>query len=260
MALALQRLKVPMVVLVHDADHHPGDGQPLQMRLQRALCRRAAAVGALSSHVGARLVAQGLAGVADRPLIQLRFPPLPIVLPAAMPDRKDGLHLLSFGRLLPYKGLDLLADALAQLGPQPGLFVRVVGAGPESAELERLRSMPNVTVENRWVPETELGTLLTSADALVLPYREASQSGVAALALAAGRRVVATRVGGLAEQLGSEPLATLCDPNAAALAKALADLIRTPIAADAPAATDARESWREVAAILLQQIADLPLS
>jgi glycosyltransferase involved in cell wall biosynthesis len=226
--------------------------------LQRALCRRAAAVGALSSHVGARLVAQGLAGTADQPLIQLRFPPLPIALPAALPHRKAGLHLLSFGRLLPYKGLDMLADALALLGPQPGVFVRVVGAGPESAELERLRSTPNVTVENRWVPETELGTLLAAADALVLPYREASQSGVAALALAAGRRIVATRVGGLAEQLGGEPLATLCDPNAAALAKALADLIRMPVAADAPVPTDVTERWAEVSALLLQQIAALP--
>ena len=258
MAMALRRLRIPFVVLVHDADLHPGDGQPMQMRLQHALCRRAAAVGALSSHVGARLIAQGLAGVAGRPLIQLRFPPLPVALP---PDemRADGtLRLLSFGRLLPYKGLDLLADALARIGTESKLLVRVVGSGPESAELQLLRGMPHVTVENRWVPEPELGALLAWADALVLPYREASQSGVAALALAAGRRVIATRVGGLTEQLGNEKLATLCEPDAAGLADAIAHLVQAPRAAGVAGPPDARAGWRDVAAALLLQIAAPP--
>ena len=252
MALALRRLKIPFAVLVHDADHHPGDGLPLQMQLQRALCRRAAAVGALSAHVARRLEAQGLAGKA-RPVIRLAFPPLPLQLPAQPERNGDKLRLLCFGRLLPYKGLDLLADALARLGPQPRLTVRVVGSGPDSAELRRLRAMPDVTVENRWVPETELGELLAWADALVLPYREASQSAVAALALSAGRRVLATRVGGLTEQLGGEPLATLCDANAGSLAEAMIRLLAAPCEAGVTA-RDAASGWRQVAADLLRQL------
>lgn len=255
MALALRRLSIPMVVLVHDADHHPGDGNPLQMQLQRALCRRATAIGALSSHVGARLVSQGLAGSPKRPLIQLRHPPLPIALPSTPPRIGEPLHLLSFGRLLPYKGLDLLADALALLDPLSRLQVRVVGTGPESAELERLRSMPNVTVENRWVPETEVGALLAWADALVLPYREASQSGVAALALAAGRRIIATDVGGLREQLDDEPLAALCAPEPASLANALSGLVREFSGAGPLISVDVTARWAAMACSLLRQFA-----
>jgi len=256
MALALRRLRVPFVVLVHDAEHHPGDGQPLQMQLQRALCRRAAAIGALSSHVGEQLIAQGLI-TAQRPLLRLDFPPLPVALPPAEARRDDMLHLLCFGRLLSYKGLDLLADALTRLGPQPNLRVRVVGSGPDSADLRRLQAMPQVAVENRWVPEGELGTLLAWADALVLPYREASQSAVAGLALAAGRRVLATRVGGLTEQLGNEPLATLCDPDAASLADALLQLVRSPRFAGSAAARDTASGWRDVGADLLRQLRPL---
>lgn len=252
MASALRRLGVPFVVLVHDADHHPGDGQPLQMQLQRALCRRAAAVGALSSHVARRLEQQGLAGK-TRPLIRLSLPPLPLQMPAPPARSGDAIHLLCFGRLLAYKGLDLLADALARLGPQPRLAIRVVGSGPDSAELQRLRAMPNVTVENRWVPEAELGDLLAWADALVLPYREASQSGVAALALSAGRRVLATRVGGLPEQLGGEPLAMLCDPDAGSLAEALTRLATAPHDPGA-SVRDVVSGWRDVAADLLRQL------
>ena len=55
MAAALHRLGIPMVVTVHDADLHPGDGLPLQMALQRALIRRATALVALTGHVANRL-------------------------------------------------------------------------------------------------------------------------------------------------------------------------------------------------------------
>jgi glycosyltransferase involved in cell wall biosynthesis len=256
MAWALARAKVPMVVLVHDAEHHPGDGQPLQMQLQRALCRRAAAVGAFSAHVAGMLQQQGLAGTPERPLIRLRLPPLPVAVPPAAPRTDDAVRVLCFGRLLHYKGLDLLAEAVARLGAAPWLRLRVAGAGPESPELQRLRSLPNVTVENRWVPETELGGLLAWADALVLPYREASQSGVAALALAAGRRVIATSVGGLPEQLGDEPLATLCAPEPDRLAAALGGLLQAPPRPAAPR-RDPDAAWRATAAILVQQIAPL---
>ena len=257
MATALRRLDVPMVVLVHDADHHPGDGLPLQMQLQRALCRRADAVGALCGHVAARLLEQRLAGTPGRALIRLHLPPLPSRTPAKGRAPDGSLHLLCFGRLLRYKGLDLLAAALARLGPRPSLVVRVVGSGPESRELALLRSIPGVGVENRWVPEQEVGALLAWADAVVLPYREASQSGVAALALAAGRRVVSTRVGGLAEQLGGEPLATLCEPDPVSLADALLPLAASP-ALPLPPTPDSTAAWRSMAGDLLRVMPMLP--
>ena len=102
----------------------------------------------------------------------------------------------------------------------------MVGSGPESAVLDGLRALPGVTVENRWVPEDEVGALLAWADALVLSHREASQSGVAAAAIAARRWIVATRVGGLAEQLEGVPGAMLCEPDGEGLAGALARLLQ----------------------------------
>jgi glycosyltransferase involved in cell wall biosynthesis len=188
------------------------------------MLRGAAALVALSWHVAGQL--QLVAG--GRPILHSRLSPLNYGPAAASPMAHGGrLRLLSFGRLLPYKGLDLLALALAPI--EPGrLEVRVVGTGPESPDLARLRTIPGVTVENRWVPEAELGALLGWADALVLSHREASQSGVAAAALAAGRWVVATRVGGLAEQLEGYQAARLCEPEAGSLAAAIESLLRDP--------------------------------
>jgi glycosyltransferase involved in cell wall biosynthesis len=252
---ALQRIKVPAVVVVHDADIHPGDGLPFQMWLQRRLARDADGLVALSEHVAQQLRDQGLAGRAGgKPLFVASLPPLVFGPPPPPPLAHGGrLRMLSFGRLLPYKGLDLLADALALLGPRPDLELRVVGSGPQSDVLARLAAMPNVTVENRWVPEAEIGHLLGWADAVVLSHREASQSGVAAAAIAAGRLVVATRVGGLAEQLRDESLARLCEPNAASLAAAIRGLLDEPPRID-PAESDPHTAWRNVAETLLRDI------
>ncbi len=223
MAAALRRAGVPYAVIVHDAERHPGDTFPLQIALQRWLLRGANTLFALTRHVGDQLRRRGVPrGV---PLLPASLPPF-VFGPAPAPACRHGgpLRLLSFGRLLPYKGLDLLAGAMEQLAGRDDLVLRVVGSGPEGPELARLRHLPHVTVENRWVPEAELGALLAWSDALVLSHREASQSGVAAAAVAARRWVVATRVGGLAEQLQDQDMAILCEPTADSIAQAIAGL------------------------------------
>ena len=181
------------------------------------------------------------------PVIVVALPPLAFG-PVAPPGAHTGpRRVLCFGRLRAYKGLDLLAEALRLVGTRPDMEVRVVeGQGPESPALANLRALPGVKVENRWVPECEVSTILSWADVVVLPYREASQSGIAPTALAAGRRVVATRVGGLSEQLESEPLATICEPDAKSLAAALLSTLDRPNDIVATV-VDAHEAWRRFA-------------
>ena len=256
MVIALRRIGVPVAVIVHDAEAHPGDGFPLLLRLQRALLRRVDLVIALSNHVATALQANGSLrpGV---PVLVTRLPPLafgPVTLPGVHAGPR---RVLCFGRLRTYKGLDLLAEALRLLGPRPDMAVRIVGQGPESAALAALRALPGVEVENRWVPEGEITTILNWADIVVLPYVEASQSGIAPTALASGRRVVATRVGGLPEQLEAEPLATVCEPDAASLAAALRCAVESQHAIPAPAG-DAAAAWRRLAAAVLSALGPAP--
>ena len=239
MEQALRRAGVAMVVVVHDADPHPGDGYPLQMTLQRMLVKRADALVALSEHVAARLRDQGL--VAGRPLIRGVLPQPPILGLAPVRAHGGPFRLLSFGRLLAYKGLDLLAEALAEVLPDTDMVVRVVGQGPGSAALSALSRLKRVTVENRWVPEAEIPALLGWADGVVLSHREASQSGVAAAALAARRYLVATRVGGLTEQAGEDPAAILCEVSAAGLVAGLRQMLVAPVPSVARPSFDVRD-------------------
>jgi len=251
MAMALRPNRVPFAVIVHDADLHPGDGLPLQMFLQRRLIASADAVVAISQHTLDRLRQQGV----DRTCLAPPHPPF-VFGPTPLPPRShDGaLRLLFFGRLLPYKGLDLLAAAMRMLDARHAWQLRVVGSGPESNDLAALRTICGVTVENRWVPEEEVGELIAWADAVVLPYREASQSGVAPAAIAAGRHVVATRIGGLGEQLRDTPLAMLCEPDAASFAGALRALIDTLPSSPAVTPVDATVAWRDMAQQLLAKV------
>jgi hypothetical protein len=88
----------------------------------------------------------------------------------------------------------------------------------------------------------------------VLSHREASQSGAAAAAIAAGRWVVATRVGGIAEQLRDQPLARLCEPTAEGLVRELRLLVERPPMPPAAMPDDPRAAWRAAAAELAHQL------
>jgi len=253
MLTALHRKHVRVAVVVHDADAHPGDGMPMRLWLQRKLIARADAIIALSQHVAARLRDQRAAG--GNRLIVLSHPPFGFddMPPARMHD--GPVRLLFFGRLLAYKGLDLLADAMAQLSTRNRWELRVAGQGPEAPELKKLRGIPGVIVENRWVPEDEIGELIAWSDIVLLPYRESSQSGVGPAAIGAGRSVVGTKVGGLIEQLQHEPHATLSEPDAGSFVAALREVIdASHLPPCGGIAAEPRQAWRDMAQKILDHV------
>jgi glycosyltransferase involved in cell wall biosynthesis len=253
MATALAWTGTKFLVIVHDADSHPGENAPLLMWLQRRLLYRASTLVALSNHVAQRLRVKGFA---NKPIVVLRHPPMAFGALPPPPFVHGGVpRVLFFGRLLAYKGLDLLSDALAVLDPN-SLEVRVVGSGPDSEALTKLGALPFVTVENRWVAEGEIAEVIAWTDALVLPYREASQSGAAAVAIAAGRWIGATDVGGLREQLSGEDLAIIVDPDAASLAGAIRRLCQArPTVPDR--INGAASAWTDFATTLIGRIKPL---
>ncbi|MDO9713143.1 glycosyltransferase family 4 protein [Paracraurococcus lichenis] len=219
-APSLARAGLAYVPVIHDAVPHPGDPGPLfQWRLDRELAAARAAV-VLSNAVASKIAARR----PDLPLIRLSMGAhLPYdTAPAATP-RSD---FLFFGRLRHYKGLDLLRNAWPRLRAiRPDARLRVVGEGNAEACAPGLARLPGVDVEQRWVPDAELAPLIASTRALVLPYREASQSGVLPLALALGVPVVATAVGGLPEQVEDGKAGLVSAPTPDAIAAAMLQLL-----------------------------------
>jgi glycosyltransferase involved in cell wall biosynthesis len=126
--------------------------------------------------------------------------------------------VLFFGRLLRYKGLKYLLEAFRLLDPEK--FELVIAGEGDLAEYAIGGS--NIRVLNRLIPDEEMAVLFSVADAVALPYTAASQSGVAYMAFAFEKPVIATRVGGIAEIVVDEFNGLLIEPKSAdALAAAI---------------------------------------
>jgi glycosyltransferase involved in cell wall biosynthesis len=109
---------------------------------------------------------------------------------------------LFFGRIHAYKGIETLVDAFPlakQLDPK--LELTIVGHGPIGTTLRRKISKLGIGLDNRYVSDDEIMQIISSHGVVVLPYTSATQSGVAAIALANGMPCIATNVGALPEQV-----------------------------------------------------------
>ncbi len=141
----------------------------------------------------------------------------------------DGLELLTFGAVRPYKGVDLALEALALVDPSLSVRLTVAGrfwdGGRELRALAaRLGLNGRLELRDGYVPDP--APLFAAADAALLPYRSASQSGVAQLAFAYGRPVIATRVGGLPAAVADGRDGILCEPEPRQLARAIERMAR----------------------------------
>lgn len=124
--------------------------------------------------------------------------------------------LLFFGLVRDYKGFDLLLDACSLL---PERF-RVIAAGENYTG--RSFTSPRLLWRNEFIPDREVGTWFNAADMVVLPYKSASQSGIAQIALSFRKPLVVTPVGGLPEVVEHGVTGTVAeDVTAEALAGAV---------------------------------------
>jgi glycosyltransferase involved in cell wall biosynthesis len=121
-----------------------------------------------------------------------------VVSSAPLPESPT---VLFFGRLEHYKGLDVFVAAVERASERvPGLRAIIAGQG-EAADGVRSQVTKPEMFDWRigFVRDEDISRLFAESSVVVLPYREASQSGVVPLAFANGRTVIATRVGGLPE-------------------------------------------------------------
>lgn len=256
-APALTRAGLAFVPIVHDAAPHPGDVAPLfSWRLDRELAAAQAAV-VLSDAVADMIMARR----PDLPLIRL---PIGAHLPygAATTTAARQSDFLFFGRIRRYKGLDLLREAWpAVRAAHPGATLRILGEGDLEACAPGLAALPGVKADLRWVADEAMAAEIASADALVLPYREASQSGVVPLALALGVPVIVTAVGGLGAQVENGRSGLVIPPEPHALSEAMTrmrdPLLRADLAAGARQAADSQLDWRGRATMLRRELAHL---
>ncbi len=136
--------------------------------------------------------------------------------------------LLFIGNLYAPKGLHILIDSLSHLSDMsdvPPFNLVLVGDGPLKSQLERQVVKQQLSSVVRFVgnqPHESVPLWLNAADVMVLPSLQEGFPTVIPEALAAGRPVVTTRVGGIPDVISSEEFGLLVEPgNSKALASAL---------------------------------------
>jgi glycosyltransferase involved in cell wall biosynthesis len=173
--------------------------------------------------------------------------PLPAELEGA-----EGPVILSFGLLRPYKGIENLLEAFRQVRDAELWIV-----GNPRMDVGPLRELAaeargRVRFVTRFVDDAEIPAIFRRADLVVLPYLDAEHSGVLYTALAFGKPLLLSSVGGFPE-VAEAGAARLVPPgDTAALASALEELIqdepaRAELAAAATQAAAGPFSWDETA-------------
>ncbi len=131
---------------------------------------------------------------------------------------RDETVFLFFGLVREYKGLEVLLEALTRIGTDSDWTCLVAGEfyEPRDPYDRRIREAgleDRIRILDRYLPNSEVPGIFTAADLTVLPYRHATQSGVAALSIALRRPVLTTRVGALPETIVEGENGWLVPPN-----------------------------------------------
>ncbi len=139
----------------------------------------------------------------------------------------DGNTLLFFGFIRDYKGLDTLLEAVGLLKNE--FKFKLIIAGEFYVDrskyidlINRLGISDFVILFEKFIPASEVKYYFSAADAVVLPYKDATQSGIMQICNNFLKPVIATNVGGLGEIVKDDYNGYLTEPkNPSALAEAI---------------------------------------
>jgi glycosyltransferase involved in cell wall biosynthesis len=139
----------------------------------------------------------------------------------------DEKVILFFGFIRHYKGLDLLLQAMADdRVKKAGIRLMVAGEFYEDKKpyfelIDKLHIHDQLILRTDFIPDSEVRNYLCAADAVIQPYRNATQSGVTPLAYHFEKPMVVTNVGGLASLVPHEKVGLVAEPDPNSIAEAI---------------------------------------
>ncbi len=252
--IAARLLGVPCVVKLHGSDINVIAKLPGPRRLTAWALARAARVVAVSRPLADEVIALGVAR--ERVAIVMNGVDGDLFFPRDRAAARAELGLpagplaIYVGNLKPEKGVLDLARAWPAVAREvPDATLAIVGGGPLRGELDAM-AVPGVRLVGPQ-PLDRVPQWLAACDVLALPSHVEGTPNVVLEALASGRRVVASAVGGVPDLIVSPALGALVPPrDPDALARALIAALRTPYDPAEVARLGARGGWAASAAAL----------
>lgn len=224
LAFSLLLTSLPVVLTIHDPRAHGGDSSTAAPFSRHAIYRRYLRYRARAAIVhGASMLDQLREQGFGKTAVVAPHGPLGILHRQSTQDWVTG-RCLFFGRMQSYKGLAEFIHAIELTATEhPEVHGVIAGRGPELLQFqEKLRNNTRFSVMDRFLSPQDVMAQFQKANVVVLPYREATQSGVAAYALGVGRPMVVTRVGSLPEVVDNGQNGFIVPPKQAlALAQAI---------------------------------------
>jgi glycosyltransferase involved in cell wall biosynthesis len=249
----------PLVLTAHDI--LPREPRPGQLAAQRRLYGHFNAVVAHSRHGAERLIELGLDSERVHVIPHGAFEHLAASDRSSErpPFETDRPVVLCFGLMRPYKGIELLLEAWEGI-EDAELWIVGMPRMDISPLLARIRSMGAQSLVRflpRFIAEEDLPAYFRRADLVVLPYHDIDQSGVLFTALAFGKGLLLSDVGGFPEMAATGAARIFPAGDAAALHSSLKELLEDPrtlsaMAENARSAAAGEFSWRTVAARTLE--------
>jgi starch synthase len=243
-----------VVLSLHDPSFHSGEENRIGAMTQRLMTTIAARVIVMSD-------AMKIQALRTYPRLRDKLAVIPLGIhdmygtgPERCPPglRANDKFILLFGRLSPYKGVEDLLDAFSLVSSR--LEHKLVLAG---RQLYRINIPPatsdRVVAINQYIDDNVLRYLFRHCEIVVLPYRDATQSGVLMTAYAFAKPVIVTRVGGLPEMVIDQQTGFVVPPRdpeslALCLQRALSDPSRLArMGTEGLAFANRNFSWRATA-------------
>jgi glycosyltransferase involved in cell wall biosynthesis len=223
-AIAMIRRWCPVVLTVHDTVAYNGQKMPWMQRLGHGLPLKLAHRVIVHTRAGQQALRRH--GVSEERVCVIPHGPLRLSVSSAAPAARDSRWtVVLFGEIKPYKGLDVLIEAVAALPAAERRQLRVVVAGrprmdvaPLVARIGELRLGEQFDLRLRRLTEEEMAALFAAADGFVFPYRQIDASGVYYLVKPLGKWLIASKVGIFAEEPVSGALVPPGDVAALAVA------------------------------------------
>ena len=229
-AIAIRLLgRYRKVLTVHDPEDHIGERYSMQHTLSRKLLRKSCDCYI----VHAEKMREALRRTIDKNKEIYVIPHGCFTIYGSAETEKVPVEniILFFGRVYEYKGLKYILDAMKYvIAEVPDAKLVIAGAGPGiDAYRETIHKNKSCELLEGYVHNSDVAGMFQRASVIALPYIEATQSGVAAIAYSFGKPVVATRVGGLHEMIDDSKTGILVPPqNAEKLAEAIVYLFKNP--------------------------------
>jgi glycosyltransferase involved in cell wall biosynthesis len=144
-----------------------------------------------------------------------------------VPETPDAVHFLYVGMLRDLKGPDIFVDAFAKterLLKRP-LSAMMIGDGPQKQKYLDMMTVRGLGRRITMLPAMNIREAFARSQNVVVPSRAESMPYIVLEAIAAGRTVIASDVGGISEVLGKGSAALVPPGDSDALARVMADSI-----------------------------------